>query len=473
MPVGRVVEKLRRLERLTRTVHPEVRDALERRWEGLPPHARTDNQTMGRHTTACEGTHGVFPKCDFACSPCYHSKEANLVRIDGEHTISEVEKQMAYLRKERGPGQYAQLIGGEVSLLSPGDHARALQVMLDYERKPMSFTHGDFDYEYLRGIAVDENDEPRFDHLSFAGHFDTTMVGRKGAKRPDTERELNGHRHRFCEMFQRLEREYGITHYLAHNMTVTPENVDQIPGVIRECRQMGWRLFSHQPAAFVGNPARWNEDFRELTNETVWQQIEEGAGTRLPYKAIQVGDERCNRSVWGIYVGDRYLPLLDDESKGDMKARDAFFKGVGGMDFYARRSVVLARLARAVTRHPSTIPPALSWGVRFARRAGVRNLVGKPVHAITFALHAFMDARDVKPAWDLLQRDVMSDDPRIRATQERLQACAYAMAHPDDDLIVPACVQHSVLDPIEIDSLREELPLQPRKPKRRLDLVSS
>lgn len=454
-------------------MNPEVADALRRRWDELPAHVQTPNQTMGRHTTACEGTHGVFPKCDFACSPCYHSKEANLVRVDGEHTVREVAKQMAYLRERRGPGQYAQLIGGEVSLLSPDDHAAALQVMLDYDRKPMSFTHGDFDYDYLRGIAVDENDEPRFDHLSFAGHFDTTMVGRKGAKRPRAERELNEHRRRFCELFQRLEREYGITHYLAHNMTVTPENVDQIPEVIRECRHMGWRLFSHQPAAFVGNPKRWADDFRELTNELIWERVEEGAGTRLPHRAVQVGDERCNRSVWGVYVGDRYLPLLDDRSKGDMRARDAFFRGVGGMDFYAGRLVVGARLARAVARRPWVIPPAVGWGVRFAHRAGLRNLLREPVHAITFALHAFMDARDVEPAWDLLQRDVMSDDPRIRATQERLQACAYAMAHPDDDLIVPACVQHSVLDPREIAELREELPLRPRKPKRALDLVSS
>ena len=471
--MGRILDKLRQLELATRTVDPEVADALERRWDEMPEHARTANQTMGRHTTACEGTHGVFPKCDFACSPCYHSKEANLVRIDGEHTIREIDKQMAYMRKRRGPGQYAQLIGGEVSLLSSDDHARALRTMLDHERKPMRFTHGDFDYEYLRGIAVDENDAPRFDHLSFAGHFNTTIVGRRGAKRPNTEHELHDHRDRFCELFKRLEREYGITHYLAHNMTVTPENVDQIPDVIRDCHNMGWRLFSHQPAAFVGNPKRWSDYFRELTNELVWSRIEKGAGTRLPYKAVQVGDERCNRSVWGLYVGDRYLPLVDDESRGDMRARDAFFKGVGGMDFYARKPLVLARLGRAIARHPSVIPPAIGWGVRFARRAGLRNLLREPAHAVTFGLHAFMDARDVKPAWDLLQQDVMSDDPRIRTTQERLQACAYAMAHPDDDMIVSACVQHSVLDPIEIASLREELPLKPRTPKRRLDLVSS
>ena len=47
-----------------------------------------------------------------------------------------------------------------------------------------------------------------------------------------------------------------------------------------------------------------------------------------------------------------------------------------------------------------------------------------------------------------------------RAAQERLQACMYGMAHPEDERIVPACVQHSVLDPQENLRLRELLPLR-------------
>jgi hypothetical protein len=70
-----------------------------------------------------------------------------------------------------------------------------------------------------------------------------------------------------------------------------------------------------------------------------------------------------------------------------------------------------------------------------------------------------MDARDVKPAWELLQRGESSDDPRIRATQERLQACSYAMAHPDDGTLAPACAQHAVLDPAE--NLRLQVLLAP------------
>jgi hypothetical protein len=47
----------------------------------------------------------------------------------------------------------------------------------------------------------------------------------------------------------------------------------------------------------------------------------------------------------------------------------------------------------------------------------------------------------------------------VRATQERLGACVYAMAHPEQGRTVPACVQHSVLDPGENRELRRLLPL--------------
>jgi hypothetical protein len=79
--------------------------------------------------------------------------------------------------------------------------------------------------------------------------------------------------------------------------------------------------------------------------------------------------------------------------------------------------------------------------------------------ALTFVMHNFMDAADVRPAWELLQRGEMSADPAIRATQERLQACSYAMAHPESDMLVPACAQHGVLDPDENRELAVLLPM--------------
>jgi hypothetical protein len=97
---------------------------------------------------------------------------------------------------------------------------------------------------------------------------------------------------------------------------------------------------------------------------------------------------------------------------------------------------------------------------RFVRRAGGPLAVRRnPPRAITYVMHSFMDAEDVKPAWEGLRRGEMSEDPGIRATQERLQACSYAMAHPDSGELVPACAQHGVLDPLENLRLQEVLPL--------------
>src|SRR6266511_1862358 len=102
--------RLRRLELATRPVHPDTRAALERRWGEMPAAVRTPGQLLGRRTPGCEGTHGVFPRCNLACTPCYHARDANRVRTDGAHTVDEIERQMAYLRAVRGAGQHAQLI---------------------------------------------------------------------------------------------------------------------------------------------------------------------------------------------------------------------------------------------------------------------------------------------------------------------------------------------------------------------------
>lgn len=67
------------LELTTRPVHPVTARVLAERWAALPLGVRTKQQILGRHAVGCEGTHGVFPRCDLTCSPCCHSKDANKV----------------------------------------------------------------------------------------------------------------------------------------------------------------------------------------------------------------------------------------------------------------------------------------------------------------------------------------------------------------------------------------------------------
>ncbi|MEX0658003.1 MAG: hypothetical protein WD080_02620 [Egibacteraceae bacterium] len=442
--ISTTLARLRAVERRTRPVQPEVRAALDARWRELPEHVRTSAQMLGRKFTGCEGTQGVFPACNFGCRPCYHAANANRVPVDGAHTVAAVTEQMAYLRERRGPGQYAQLIGGEVSLLAPQAHAEALEVMRRHERFPMSFTHGDFDYDYLHQVAVRPDGTPRFDVLSFAVHIDSTMLGRRGAKRPDSEAQLHDERRRVRAMFHRLEREHGVRVHLAHNMTVTPANVGEVAEVVAVCRELGFRMCSFQPAAQVGDQRRWHADFRALSDDAVWAEVERGAGARLPYKALQVGDTRCNRVTWGLWAGGRYVPVLDDADARDLRARDAFLRVLPGNLLFAPRALAAARVLRALLSRPGDLPAIASWALRYANRLGPGSLRG--VHPTTYVMHSFIDAAEVGPAWALLQQGVVAEDPRVRAAQERLRACAYGMAHPELDQIVPACVQHSVLD---------------------------
>ncbi len=456
-----LITKMRDLERYTRSGDPDFTDALARRWDGLPDIVKTPGQVLGRHAVGCEGTHGVFPKCNLACTPCYHSRDANRVRIDGQHTVREVRGQMKLLRKKRGPYAHAQLIGGEVTLLPPEDHAETIEAMRENGREPMSMTHGDFDYDYLEELALGADGKKRFDKLSFAAHFDMFMFGRRGIERPADEMALSPYRKRFVEMFKRLRKEHGVRSFLAHNMTVTPRNLDQIADVIRDTRGFGFGMYSFQPAAFLGDDRRWHEKYRDATPDAVWEEIEKGAGTALDFHVFENGDVRCNRTAYGYYVGDSWYPWLDGDDPQDLVVREAYFTRVGHIMFGGTPApLLIAQVLRVLIRQPSTVSIAFRWVGRSVRRVGLRQLVAnRGVRPTTFVMHQFMDADVVAPAWDLMKRGESSEDPTIKATQERLAACHYAMAHPENDELVPACVQHAVLDPVENMELRKLLPI--------------
>jgi len=104
---------------------------------------------------------------------------------------------------------------------------------------------------------------------------------------------------------------------------------------------------------------------------------------------------------------------------------------------------------------------AAGWARRLVRRAGGVAGLARGVAPLTFVMHSFMDAAAVAEAWALTGQGRTATDPALRAVQKRLAACAYTMAHPDTDELVPACVQHGVVDPQENVALVTLLPRRP------------
>jgi len=176
----------------------------------------------------------------------------------------------------------------------------------------------------------------------------------------------------------RLRREHGVRSFLAHNMTVTPANLAQIPEVITGTWNMAFGMLSFQPAAFLGDDRRWHEDYRATTSDQVWAEIERGAGTGLDYTVLANGDTRCNRTAYGVRVGSRWVPLLDGDDPRDLATRDAFFRFYGPVSLTGQPGwVITARLARVAAAHPRVVPIVAGWLARAVRRGGGPGVVAR------------------------------------------------------------------------------------------------
>lgn len=286
-------------------------------------------------------------------------------------------------------------------------------------------------------------------------------------------------RRKFVEMFHRLKRNHGVDFYLAHNMTIQPGNIGQIAETIRDVYDLGFRMLSFQPAALQGDERRWQADFSEVAQNDggdVWDEVEAGAGTKLPFKIFHMGDLRCNRTCMCAIFGDKIVPLFDDDSAADARLRDrVVVKHFGNI--VLRPLDYKLKVARFILTRFWLLPEVGLWLLRFVKRAGgLRVVLGHRLKLLTFVMHRFMDAGNVERAWDMMEQGVTADDARagdagkqVKETIERLSACSYGMARVGEGRIVPACVQHSVYDPGENKNLANELPLsKPARPASEL-----
>jgi len=130
-------------------------------------------------------------------------------------------------------------------------------------------------------------------------------------------------------MFQELRRLRGLKAYLAHTMTITSENLDQVAEVVRPVPAMGYSMMSFQPAARVGDPRRWDDDDPGVSIDQVWRRIEDGVGHSINWDALAFGHPQCNRTAFGLRVGERWIPLLDAESASDLALRDRYLADYG------------------------------------------------------------------------------------------------------------------------------------------------
>lgn len=426
-------------------IEHERREANQRVWSSLPENLKVPGQAYGTQQSGCAATYNIMEKCNFSCTACYLSKEAN-------HTpplpFEEVCQQIDEIRRYLGPGGNIQITAGEVTLLPVEELTRIVKYAIDQDLSPMVMTHGDTfrdDPGYLDRLIQ----EGGLEKVSI--HIDTTQRGRRGQKKGVNELDLMPLRDEFADLVRQTRLRTGKHFHAAHTYTIDPQNFAYVGDVVRWSLENAdaFRLVSFQPTADVGRTRTGSVTGRR---DRVWEAICSGAGTELNRHNYLFGHPDCNFIAMMFVVKfDGELHVV--EVNRDGKALDQLFSqriihgAISGFNTDNKDPLEqMARLAGRIRRQPSMLLDALGFcGYRaWTEREWIPRLLkamatGRPwsIHPFAIVVHNFMS------------RDEL-DTPVGRA---RLQSCTFRL--PVEGQMVPMCQMNGT-------GLRTELNLKAR-----------
>ncbi len=423
---------------LREPVPRRTRALLRRTWRRLPETLRGPRQFQGRQYVGCGATIGTEPRCDFACRGCYLGAQANRTPAQ---PVAETKRQLRRIRAWLGEGGNVQLTDGEVTLL-PEEH---LVELIRYARAiglvPMVMTHGDT-FRRRPGLLERLIQSGGLGEVSL--HIDTTQRGRLGSayKHATREEELLPLREEFAERIRVARRETGRGLEVATTFTVTPENLEAVPTVLRwHLRNAdAFKMISFQPVAQVGRTdggLGGSVSVREL-----WESIASGLGCEGEIDRVLshrgwLGHPACSVFLQGIVVEEAraepvFHPLFRPEDARDQAVVEAWFERFGGITLRLDdRRRAAARLLGVLAREPRfllfrVLPYLVRWLRRLATHGSARFVWGFcrgtiRVRYLNVVSHHFMSASEL-------------DTPNGR---ERLSSCVFRV--PVAGRMVPMC----------------------------------
>ena len=427
---ARLAAGLRRLARELREPRSgERRELCRQRWDSLPDELRTAQQAAGRVHVACGATHGVLERCNFACTSCYLTSIANRVP---KLPFEEVREQLDLLRRNLGPMGKVQITAGEVTLLEPQELGRIVAYARKIGLDAMVMTNGQRfsdEPDYLLTLVRDHG------LRKVAIHVDGTQRGRTGFQVGNDEAAQRPVRDHFASLIRETRRRSGRRLDAAHTVTVTGDNLDQIPEIVdwTLANHDAFRMVSFQPVAEVGRTR--DRGNTTVSLDTVWSRICTALGRPLNRKALQFGHPACNIvcPLFVVTLGDRN-EIVECAPVGDRRAAaivGRLLDAVGGLDPLGAAPLRGAlRLTSVLLRNPgllaSTAVYSLIRGWRERRLLGsiaarLLTLRGIRVRPWVLVVHAFMSEEELSTT----------------AGQERLDACVFRV--PVDGRMVSMC----------------------------------
>ncbi|HVE70494.1 MAG TPA: radical SAM protein [Thermoanaerobaculia bacterium] len=410
-------------------VTAEKRALMASRWSALDPALRLPGQGLGRKATGCGATMGIQPKCDFSCTGCYLGADANRIPA---MPVDAVLRQLDELRHWLGPKSNVQITDGEVTLRPAEELIEILRYARGIGIIPMVMTHGD-NLRRQPGLLERLMSEGELTEISI--HIDVTQRGRDGHRAPKSERELMPLRDEFADLIRVARRKTKRRLRVAHTMTVTSENLGDVPDVVHWMvrNRDAFSLISFQPLAQVGRTRRGLEG---VTPQQLWTAI--GRATREyglevhDAEPMHFGHPECTRFVPLLAVQPhharepRLVQCIRNEPEDVAVMQEFFEKGLGGVAF--RDDSLLEALARGagmLVREPrwflGTVRRWFLSRLRFELGMSVRSFLRHRIDGLTLTSHHFMS-----PA------ELATDHGRAR-----LDACVFRI--PVKGEMVPMC----------------------------------
>ncbi|NKB69919.1 MAG: hypothetical protein GKR89_22835 [Candidatus Latescibacteria bacterium] len=405
------------------------RRLCRQRWESLPASVRTLQQVAGVGGVACGATHSIMEKCNFACTSCYLSEVAN-------HTeklpFEKVRQQLDELRRHLGPGGKVQITSGEVTLLEPDELGRIVAYARGIGLDPMVMTNGQRllqKPDYLATLVGHYG----LGKISF--HIDTTQKGRPGMLLGLAEYQIDPIRDQFAALVKAVRRQTGQSLHAAHTVTVTRDNLGDIPGIVRWMlgNLDSFRILSLLPVAEVGRTQDRRLDGLGL--EGVWEAVCQGIGRPLNRDAMHYGHVQCNITVPLLVVAaSGRHHIIELVRAGRAWDQRLFSRGLrhlaGQLDFDDGLGRNALRAGRLLLGRPGFLLEGMLYGLyRLGGLAGVglrclgQVLRGRSVRLrpLLLVVHKFMSPDEL-------------DTPLGR---ERLEACVFKL--PVEGRMVSMC----------------------------------
>ncbi len=385
-------------------------------------------QILGKGHHACGATHGLMERCDFACTSCYLTADANAVPpLDSEAVFRQLDALRAFL----GPQGKAQLTSGEVTLLDRdvlGGYVRyAKHIGLD----PMVMTNGRRlldEPAYFEALVRDHGLE------KISIHIDVTQRGRRGWHADQREEELHALRTRFASLIRKTRAATGRTLHAAQTVTVTARNLEAIPSIMRWAREHAdaFRMISFQPAAEVGRTQ--DRRLEGISLDEVWQRICDGLGHELNRHAMVFGHPACHIIAPLVLVnaGDPLLVLETARAgkRWDRTFLERLMNAIGGYTVRGKSRVAnLIGIVSLLARQPRLLAESLFYGPY--RLWGVRRWIPRVLVALV------RGRLRIQPLAVIVHKFMSPDELETPLGRERLAACTFQL--PVDGRIVPMC----------------------------------